>query len=206
MSNLTTPTMNDSYSSEPLDDTVVDLFDQWADRFPGRVAAEWQGQSLTYGALRDVSLHVSHALLLAGVLPRARVPLLTRMSLEMLPAVIEILRVGACYVPMDVAAYSRARIEAALSELNSTVAVMTSPCPDLRLPVFTVNFQREWLVLSPPNKDGLQVELEACRRGMQADDLTWIIFTSGTTGKPKGVMVYHRGIHAVCTVQHSQEL
>lgn len=41
---------------------------------------------------------------------------------------------------------------------------------------------------------------------MQADDLAWIIFTSGTTGKPKGVMVYHRGIYAVCTVQHSQEL
>ncbi|PYH39301.1 putative NRPS-like enzyme [Aspergillus neoniger CBS 115656] len=37
-------------------------------------------------------------------------------------------------------------------------------------------------------------------------DLARIIFTSGTTGKPKGVMVYHRGIYAVCTVQHSQEL
>lgn len=206
MSNLTTPAMNGSPSSDPLDGTVVDLFDQWAEKSPERVAAEWQGESLTYGALRDASLHVSCALILAGILPRARVPLLTQMSLEMLPAVIGILRVGACYVPMDVAAWSRTRIEAALSELDSPVAIITSSCPDLRLPVITVNFQREWLVSSPPDKGGLRLELEARRRGIQADDLAWIIFTSGTTGKPKGVMVYHRSIYAVCTVQHGQEL
>ncbi|KAE8391742.1 hypothetical protein BDV23DRAFT_182326 [Aspergillus alliaceus] len=198
--------MNSSHSSEPLDGTVVDLFDQWAEKSPERVAAEWQGESLTYGALRDASLHVSRALLLAGVRPRARVPLLTQMSLDMLPAVIGILRVGACYVPMDVAAWSRTRIEAALSDLASPVAVITSPCPRLHLPVITVNFQREWLVSSPSDKDGLRVELEARRSGMRSEDLAWIIFTSGTTGKPKGVMVYHRVIYAVCTVQHSKEL
>ncbi|GIC93741.1 putative NRPS-like enzyme [Aspergillus udagawae] len=198
--------MKGSHSSEPLEGTVVDLFDEWAEKYPERVAAEWQGESLTYGALRNASLHVSRALLLAGVQPRARVPLLTQMSLEMLPAVIGILRVGACYAPMDVAAWSRVRIEAALSELASSVAVITSTCPGLQLPVITVNFQREWLVSSPSDKDGLRVELEARRSGMRAGDLAWIIFTSGTTGKPKGVMVYHRGIYAVCTVQHSKEL
>ncbi|KAH1913003.1 hypothetical protein KXW47_006333 [Aspergillus fumigatus] len=164
MSNLTTRTMNDSHSSEPLHGTVVDLFDQWAEKFPERVAAEWQGKSLTYGALRDASLHVSRALLRAGLLPRARAPLLTQMSLEMLSAVIGILRVGPCYVPMEVAAGSSARIEAALSELASP---------------------RGWFVSSPSDKEGLRVELEARRRGMRAEDLAWIIFTSGTTGKQR---------------------
>ncbi|KMK58806.1 NRPS-like enzyme [Aspergillus fumigatus Z5] len=141
MSNLTTRTMNDSHSSEPLHGTVVDLFDQWAEKFPERVAAEWQGKSLTYGALRDASLHVSRALLRAGLLPRARAPLLTQMSLEMLSAVIGILRVGPCYVPMEVAAGSSARIEAALSELASPVVVITSPCPGLQLPTITIRLR-----------------------------------------------------------------
>ena len=199
--------MNSSYdSSEPRDGTVIDLFNQWAEKSPERVAAEWQGESLTYGALRDASLLVSRAILLAGVLPRAQVPLLTQILLEMLPTVIGILRVGACYVPVDVALWSRARIEAALSELAAPVAVITSPCPGLQLPVIKVNFQRKWLVSSPPNEGGLRVELEARRGGMRAEDLAWIIFTSGTTGKPKGAMVYHRGIYTVCTVRHSQEL
>ncbi|KAH2984181.1 hypothetical protein KXW58_009544 [Aspergillus fumigatus] len=137
MSNLTTWTMNASHSSEPLHGTVIDLFDQWTKKSPERVAAEWQGKSLTYGALHDASLHVSRALLLAGVLPRARAPLLTQMSLEILPPVIGILRVGSCYVPIDVAAWSRIRIEAALSEPASPVAVITSPCPGLQLPTIT---------------------------------------------------------------------
>ncbi|KAH1913977.1 hypothetical protein KXW97_008739 [Aspergillus fumigatus] len=129
--------MNDSHSSEPLHGTVIDLFDQWTKKSPERVAAERQGKSLTYGALHDASLHVSRALLLAGVLPRARAPLLTQMSLEILPPVIGILRVGSCYVPIDVAAWSRVRIEAALSEPASPVAVITSPCPGLQLPTIT---------------------------------------------------------------------
>lgn len=140
LSNLTTWTMNDSHSSEPLHGTVIDLFDQWTKKSPERVAAERQGKSLTYGALHDASLHVSRALLLAGVLPRARAPLLTQMSLEILPPVIGILRVGSCYVPIDVAAWSRVRIEAALSEPASPVAVITSPCPGLQLPTITVYF------------------------------------------------------------------
>ncbi|KAF7170626.1 hypothetical protein CNMCM5623_002997 [Aspergillus felis] len=183
--------MNGSHSSEPLDGTVVDLFDQWAEKPPERVAAEWQGESLTYGALRDASLHVSRALLLAGVLPRARVLLLTQMSLEMLPAVIGILRVGACYVPMDVAPRSRVRrIEIALSELATPVAVVT----------------KGMACLVTIGQGGATSGAGGRRSGMLAEDLAWIIFTSGTTGKSKGVMVYDRGTYAVCTVQHSKEL
>jgi hypothetical protein len=48
------------------------------------------------------------------------------MSLDMPPAVIGILRVGACYVPMEVIAWSRSRIETTLSELESPVALVTS--------------------------------------------------------------------------------
>ncbi|KAJ6091717.1 nonribosomal peptide synthase [Penicillium canescens] len=48
------------------------------------------------------------------------------MSLDMLPEVIGILRVGTCYVPMDVIAWSRSRNEAALSELEPPVALVTS--------------------------------------------------------------------------------
>ena len=101
-------------SARHLDGTVVDLFDAWAAREPDRHAAELQGETLTYGELRNASLHVSRALMDAGVFPGAKIPLLTQMSLEMLPAVIGILRVGACYAPMDVAMWSGERVQSAL--------------------------------------------------------------------------------------------
>lgn len=144
-------------ASEPLNGTVVDLFDDWAKKAPDRIAAEWQGEPLTYAALRSASLHISQALLSAGVRPRDRVPLLTQMSLEMLPAVIGILRVGACYVPIDLVVWSRSRVEAVLSELASPVALVTSHCPGLQLPVCTVNFQKKWLYSPVANPDNLYI-------------------------------------------------
>lgn len=194
-------------SPKHIDATVVDLFDAWAARDPDRLAAEWQGEQLTYAELRASSLHVSRALLSAGVRPRDRVPLLTEMSLAMLPAVIGILRVGACYVPIDVAAWSSTRVESILADTSPTVAVVTSPCPSVPLPPVTVNFQKAWLHAPFVDDDsGLDARLDEIKNGMLEDDLAWIVFTSGTTGRPKGVMIYHRGIYAVSRVKMGDEL
>lgn len=194
-----------SLSTEQLDITIVDLFDEHAAKTPDRIAAEWEGQSLTYSQLRYASLHAAKALLAAGVQPRDKIPIVTQMSLEMLPAVIGILRVGACYAPMDVAVWGQARVEAALSQLSAPIAIVTASCPGLQLPAITVNFQQRWLS-DPVLDDRLILKLGDIRRAMRADDLAWVIFTSGTTGKPKGVMIYHRAISALAALNHGDEL
>jgi non-ribosomal peptide synthetase component F len=191
------PTMNGDHDSKPIDTTQIDLFDGWAARAPSRIAAEFNGQTITYGQLRNASLHVSRALLSAGVKPCDRVPLLTDMSLAMFPAVIGILRIGACFAPMDVQAWSLSRIEGALLGLSSPVALVTSPCPGLQLPTITVNFQKEWLHLPLDDTDELFAVLDTLRQGLRTDHLAYIIHTSGTTGKPKGVMIPHRGAQAL---------
>jgi non-ribosomal peptide synthetase component F len=196
--------------SRPLERTVVDLFDEWAARDPGRVAVEWKDEQLTYGQLRNASLHVSQALLAAGVKPRSRVPVLTQMSLKMLPAVIGVLRVGACYIPMDAVAWSRGRIESALSDVSSSVGLITSHFPGLEFSSYVdhvVEFRTSWL--RSPVTEGLDIlceRLDQIRQGFRYDDLAWIVFTSGTTGKPKGVMVYHRGICSVAMVRLNDNL
>jgi non-ribosomal peptide synthetase component F len=60
-----------------------------------------------------------------------------------------------------------------------------------------VNFQKDWLHLPLDDTDELFAVLDTLRRGLRTDHLAYIIHTSGTTGKPKGVMTPHRGAQAL---------
>ncbi|KAF7563692.1 hypothetical protein G7046_g481 [Stylonectria norvegica] len=177
-----------------LETTVVDLFDAWATRTPDATAIEWKGQRLTYASLRDASLHVSKALLSTGVGIGDRIPILSQMSLELLPAILGVLRVGACYVPIDLAAWSKARIDATIEDISPQVAIATSQPDTQRVPVI-VFFQERWLHTSFDKTDDTFSQLDNIRRRLDIKALVYVTFTSGTTGKPKGVMVYHRALY-----------
>ncbi|KAI1328951.1 hypothetical protein F5Y16DRAFT_397913 [Xylariaceae sp. FL0255] len=115
------------------------------------------------------------------------------MSLEMIPAIIGILRIGVCYVPMDLAAWRKERIISALESVSASVVLATSSTDGFPL-LSVVPFQPEWVTLPITDETELCFKLGTTRKELAAEDLAYIIFTSGTTGKPKGVMVPHRAI------------
>jgi non-ribosomal peptide synthetase component F len=177
-----------------LDTTVVDLFDAWAAKTPEAVAVEWDGQRLTYAELRDASLHVSKALLSTGVKPGEMVPILSQMSLEVVPAVLGVLRVGGCYVTIDTAAWSKARVEATLEDISPRVAIATNQPNTQRVPVI-VFFQEQWLQSKFDDTDEICSQLDVIRRRLDKNALVYVCFTSGSTGKPKGVMIHHEPLN-----------
>ncbi|KAL7940029.1 hypothetical protein V8C42DRAFT_42198 [Trichoderma barbatum] len=177
-----------------METTVVDLFDSWATSTPEATAVEWNGQKLTYAGLRDASLHVGKTLLSAGVRPGDKVPVLSQMSLELVPAILGVLRVGACYVAIDLAAWSRARIDATLEDISPQVAIATSQLDTRRVPVI-IRFQDRWLQSAFDDTDDTCGQLDAIRRSLDTNALVYVCFTSGTSGKPKGVMIYHRALY-----------
>ncbi|KAG9239911.1 hypothetical protein BJ878DRAFT_579455 [Calycina marina] len=160
--------------------TVVDLFDAWATSTPEATAVEWNGQRLTYAGLRDASLHVGKSLLSVDVASGDKIPILAQMSLKLLPAIWGVLRAGACYVPIDITAWSRARIDSTIEDISPQVAIATSQ-PD-----------------TPPRC--VPVILDTIRRSLDTKALVYVTFTSGTTGKPKGVMIYHRALYRFAAV------
>ncbi|KAI0550318.1 putative nonribosomal peptide synthase [Xylaria curta] len=183
-----------------LNTSVVDLVDQWSTKTPDAIAAEWEGKTLSYAQLRDASLHVTQALLSEGSRPGAKIPLLTRMSLEMLPGIIGILRTGACYVPIDVVAWSKDRIDAAIAAVSPSIVVVTSPTHYLQLSK-TISFSPAWLTLTFGSETQFTRRLDMIRHNIGRETLAYVIFTSGTTGKPKGVMVPHRAIHNLVSLK-----
>lgn len=180
-------------ATEHLETTVVDLFDTWATRTPEATVVEYNGQTLTFAEIRNASFHVSKALLSKGVRSGDKIPILSQMSLELLPAILGVLRVGGCYVPIDIASWSKARIDATIEEISPQVAIATVQPDTHRVPVIVL-FQKHWLRSPFHDMDDMHSHLDTIRRSLDTNALVYITFTSGTTGKPKGVMIYHRAL------------
>lgn len=183
----------------PIGRNVLDLIDAQAERNPDGIAAEFHHKSITNHQLRHASMRVAVELHAQGFKPRDRIPLLTSMGLEMVIAAIGILRLGACYCPMDFAAWSESRVRATLEAVESQLVFSTV---ETELPGYEIVRigdllgENETAGISP---EGL-VLLQSIRRNISPNDLIYIIFTSGTTGKPKGVMIPHGSV-AHLTVQ-----
>ncbi|KAH8807830.1 nonribosomal peptide synthetase 11, partial [Xylogone sp. PMI_703] len=181
-----------SGSKLEMETALIDLIDRWAISSPDAVVAEWKGASLTAAQLHRASLHISSLLHRAGLGPRSRIPILTRMSFEMLAAVIGVLRLGACYVPMDIDSWSQARIDAALEATSAKVVLATDVVDLPGLDVVYIG-RGIWDASGSSSIESYPYLLGA-RQGLKPVDLVYIIFTSGTTGVPKGVMIPHGAV------------
>jgi amino acid adenylation domain-containing protein len=155
--------------------TLHDLFAARAARAPEAVAVVHDEQSVTYGQLRARSLRLAAALRERGVGPDTVVGLHVPRSIDMIVAVLGILEAGGAYLPLWVGDPVD-RLEHVLSQSGATVLVTNSDA----LPGF----------------GGTRVPVHATSTvdGPRAtpDNLAYVLYTSGTTGTPKGVAVPHR--------------
>ncbi|HVR97061.1 MAG TPA: amino acid adenylation domain-containing protein, partial [Thermoanaerobaculia bacterium] len=139
-----------------------------AEQTPDAVAAAFEGQELSYRELDRRANRLAHHLAGLGIGPDDRVGARLERSLEMIVALLGILKAGAAYVPLD-STYPAERL-ALLIESSGIEVVLDRRLPGAGMPD------------TPP----------AVRIG--DGNLAYVIYTSGSTGAPKGVMVPHRGI------------
>ncbi|MCE9671193.1 amino acid adenylation domain-containing protein [Myxococcus stipitatus] len=164
------------------------LFEARARRQPDAVALVSGDLVVTYGALERRANQLAWYLLSRGVRVGDRVALCLRRSVDMVVAVLGVLKVGAAYVPLDVAAPCE-RL-AYLLEDTATTLVLAHEGSDAQLPA------------SGPPVILLDQEAEAIRRtpevapqvAVSGLHLAYVMYTSGSTGRPKGVCVPHRAV------------
>lgn len=164
------------------------LFARAAARFADRIAVVGTNDSITYGELDRLANRFAHTLRACGVGPGDRVGLhLTRGS-SAIAAMIGVLRLGAAYVPLDPGSPS------------SRIALIAKDC-GLRHVVVASHLREGWFESGAAEgathmltaEEGVQEAPVTALSPITStpDELAYILYTSGSTGVPKGVMLSH---------------
>ncbi len=166
--------------------TVVELFEQQVRRTPDAVAVEAGAVSLSYAELDRRANGLAARLVELGVTTEQPVGLLLERSLDVVVAELAVLRAGGAYLPLDLRA-PEDRMRAILDDAGVTVLLT-----DDRWAHVARSLRSVPLVLgetlaadSPPDVT------------VDEDGLAYVMFTSGSTGVPKGVAVRHRDVVAL---------
>ena len=179
---------NATSSDYPRDQCLHELFEAQVDRTPDAVAVVFEDRQVSYRELNERANQVAHALRRLGVLSDTLVGLCLERSPEMVIGILGILKAGGAYLPLD-ADYPPQRLEFMLQDAALQFLVTTKALQK-RLPV------NEAQVVCL-NGDSQLWKSEACHNPTNKTlprHLAYVMYTSGSTGMPKGVEILHQGI------------
>ncbi|HEX8459415.1 MAG TPA: amino acid adenylation domain-containing protein, partial [Pyrinomonadaceae bacterium] len=177
---------------------IHESFAEQAARTPGAVALVAGDVSVTYGELDALAELSATCLRLRGAHAGALVGVLMERSVEMVVALLGVLKAGAAYVPLD-PSYPRERLTYMLEDSRACLLLTQRRLLDARVldagaaalpPVLCLD--GDW--------NELRTHVSAMSGTLVAndkpcgDDLAYVIYTSGSTGQPKGAAIPHRAI------------
>ena len=198
----------------PRDKCVHQLFEEQVQETPNNIALVWQNQELnqefTYDELNIKVNQLAHHIRSLGVKSETRVGIYLERSPEAIISILAILKAGGTYVPLD-PAYPQERLNFILEDagveflITSSETSVQTPLLDkessaLRLKQLrergdeaqlyrgeVINLDTEWEII---NQNSVENPINLTT----PENLAYIMYTSGSTGIPKGVCTIHRGI------------
>jgi amino acid adenylation domain-containing protein len=179
---------NNTATEYPRTSSIQRVFEKQAKSTPEATAVTFGDQSLTYFELNEKANQLAHFLESTGVKPGARVALCLDRSLEVIVGLLAILKAGAAYVPVD-ATYPASRLSF-LIEDSKAQCLLTDRAIAAKLPVLPTNIiclDADWATIA------LESDSDLNHAG-GPEDLAYVMYTSGSTGNPKGVRVPHRAV------------
>lgn len=176
--------LNNTQVEYPRDRTVVELFEQQVARVPENIALIYEDREITYRQLSERSNHIAARLQGLGAAPGTRVAFFAARRPDTIATILAILKTGAAYVPLD-PTYPAERLRFMVQETSPAVLCVESSLPahfsETNIPLLYIDREDS----STPRFNPVQISPE---------DSAYLMFTSGSTGEPRGVDIPHRAI------------
>ena len=173
---------NDTYVEYPREKCIHELFTEQAKKTPDKVALVFEDEKFTYKQLDEMSNSLAHYLREKGVKRNDIVPIVARRSWIYIVACIAIIKAGGAFLPIDLN-FPIERIQFILREVNAKCIlafdneISIKKCQTIIVEKFDYAYN---------NTDIININ--------ESDDICYVLFTSGTTGEPKGTMQSHKNL------------
>ncbi len=178
---------NHTHAWYPQEELLPGLFERQAGQTPEAPAVIFHGEERTYRELDLRANRLAHHLLRSGVGLEEPVGIFLDRSHALVEAILAVLKTGAAYVPLD-PEYPRERLAFMLADTRARVVITEERLRPL-LPAGVTALCLDELAEEIAGESGER----PARRGLP-ESAACVVYTSGSTGQPKGVMLTHRGI------------
>ncbi|MBW7453179.1 amino acid adenylation domain-containing protein, partial [Paenibacillus sepulcri] len=177
---------NETAAPYPKDKTVVDWFEEQVERTPHQTAVVYQNRKLTYRELNAKANQIAYLLIGHGIGEGSVVGIMVERSLEMPVGMMGILKTGGAYLPID-PSLPKERIRSLLNNSQAGIILVNGNLEvnisDPEMKIVDIGSALASSVPEAMDNPGLTYDPEG---------MMYVLFTSGTTGVPKGVMVKRR--------------
>ncbi|MNZ59687.1 Gramicidin S synthase 2 [compost metagenome] len=192
---------NDTLRAYPADKCIHELFDEQAIALMDKIALSSQGYHWTYGELNRISDLLAKWLRKKGIRPEQTVGVVAERSCALVISILAILKAGGVYLPID-PSYPVDRVRYMLDDCEVKLLLVQQKMKSSALIAELLELRGETelvLVGERPLEDWYveeSVDLDESNliQDSRPESLAYIMYTSGTTGQPKGVMVEHRNV------------
>ncbi len=187
---------NDTQADYPQDKCIHELFEEQVNSTPDAVAVVFENQQLTYHQLNSRANQLAHYLKSLGVGGDVLVGLCVERSLEMVVGMLGILKAGGAYVPLD-PEYPQERLSFMLEDTQLSVVLTQEKLVNKLRDRLRHGFaeRKACVICLDSNWDIINQQTQQNpTTSIKADNLAYVMYTSGSTGQPKGVSIVHRGV------------